>query len=156
MLKIVIMAGGKGVRFWPLSRSAKAKQFLSVLGPSTLIEQTLSRVSSLSKSVWILGSEKQKKFLKEATKAYSPFLFLEPEGRNTASCIGWAAWTFAQENPDDVVIFMPSDHWISPKKTFLKTLQLAVSSAKEQDKLVTLGIKPTSPHTGYGYIETEN
>lgn len=149
------MAGGKGVRFWPLSRAIKAKQFLSVIGSPTLIEQTLERIQHLSKSIWIAGSEQQRKLLISTTKNFKPHLLLEPEGRNTAACVGWSVWTLAQENPDDVVAFLPSDHWVQPNALYRKVIKNAVRLAQSSDNLITIGIKPTLPHTGYGYIETK-
>ena len=160
MIHAIIMAGGKGTRFWPLSRAVKAKQFLQIIGNRTLLEHTISRLHPLTKkeNTWIVGNHAQKKFF-ASLKGTVPTqqILLEPCGRNTAPCIGWAALEAFNKDPDATMIVLPADHFIDDTKRFRQTLKAATDHiAKHPDRLVTIGIQPTFPHTGYGYIQAED
>ena len=158
MIHAIIMAGGKGTRFWPLSRSIKAKQFLPILDNKPLINLTLERLDNFIplENRWIVGNAPQKEFLDKIPKHLinSENIFLEPQGKNTAPCIAWAARHIYQQDPEAILVILPSDHWISSTKQLQHTLNRAIEEAKK-NKLVTIGIPPTSPHTGYGYIQTK-
>ena len=156
----VILAGGSGTRFWPRSRRARAKQVLALDGERSMIQQTLERLKPLAglKKTWIITNE----YLAQEIADQLPGLpatqiVQEPVARNTAPACGLAAFLIERENPDAVLGVFPSDHVIGDEPRFLKALQkgIAVASAKESgDNIVVLGIEPTRPETGYGYIET--
>jgi mannose-1-phosphate guanylyltransferase len=159
MIHAMIMAGGKGTRFWPLSRNSKPKQFLNILTSKTLLEDTISRLKPFIKpdNVWILGNDAYKKHYRSilAPLPASQILY-EPEAKNTAACIGWAAIEVLRKDPDAIMVVLPSDHYIAPSASFRKLLKRAVDLVKAEDCLVTIGIIPTFPHTGYGYIEVDH
>lgn len=158
MIHTIIMAGGKGTRFWPLSRAIKAKQFLKMIDQKPLIDLTLERLEGLVpiENRWIVGNAYQTPYLKQIPDTLIAYdhIFLETRGRNTAPCIAWAARHIYKQDPDAILIILPSDHWVSSTEGFQETLKKALPLA-EQGRLVTIGIPPTSPHTGYGYIEAE-
>lgn len=153
----VIMAGGSGKRFWPASRKARPKQLLP-LAPGddrTLLRATLDRIASLvpSERVLVVTSEA----LAEATAAELSDLpreniLAEPMGRNTAPCIGWAAAHVARKDPDGTLLVLPADHHIGKEKAYLDVLRAGIEAAQSK-ALVTVGLKPTRPETGYGYLE---
>jgi mannose-1-phosphate guanylyltransferase len=152
----VIMAGGSGTRFWPLSRASRPKQFLP-LGSSdeALLAATVRRLERLvpAERILIVVAES----LVEETRRLVPqvaaaHVLAEPVGRNTAPCVGWAASVVAREDPTAVLAVLPADHHIGDEKTFTDTLAAAIDAAAGGD-LVTIGIRPTRPETGYGYIE---
>ncbi len=154
----MIMAGGIGTRFWPLSQPLKPKQFLNLIGNKPLICETIERIKPLTPNLehlWILGNR-----LHHPTLDALPYLIPknqvleEPFGKNTAACIGWAAIEAIRKDPDAVMVILPSDHWISPQDGFIRTIHKAVEIAKADNTLVTIGITPTFAHTGYGYIQT--
>ncbi|MFC1752791.1 mannose-1-phosphate guanylyltransferase [Thermoproteota archaeon] len=151
------MAGGKGTRFWPLSRADKAKQFIPITGTSSLLEQTIKRLphSILKDNIWILGNLEQAGFLSDLTLDIPQKQILyEPLSRNTAACIGWAAITLIEKDPDAIMVVLPSDHIIKEKKNFQSLIDHGVEFIKENPEvLLTFGITPQSAHTGYGYIE---
>ena len=153
----VIMAGGVGTRFWPLSTQKLPKQFHDMLGTgSTLIQQTFNRFENLipSKNILIATNQKYKDLVKEQLpKVTSKQLLLEPAMRNTAPCILYSAFKIYNENPDGIMVIAPSDHWIDDEKEFLKNIQTSFNFCSENEALMTLGIKPSSPNTGYGYIQ---
>ncbi len=157
-LYAVILAGGSGTRFWPLSRRANPKQFLNVTGQGTLLAETLKRIQPLvsGQNIMIVTGAL---YRKEIARQIIPFgipkanVLLEPQGKNTAPAILWAATRIHQLNPDAVIAVLPADHLILNPKNFLNVLQQAVKLAQE-NYLVTLGIVPTRPETGYGYLET--
>jgi mannose-1-phosphate guanylyltransferase len=152
---VVIMAGGKGERFWPLSTGNLPKPFLNITGDKTLIRLTVERamrIVPMAKIYVVLG----KKHLAVA-KRQLPFLppgnfIIEPEGRDTAPCIGLAAVTLLRKDSKATMIILPADHYITDIKGFAKTIKDGVKVAQKGDHLVTVGIKPTRPETGYGYI----
>ena len=152
----VIMAGGSGTRFWPLSRRAKPKQ-LQAIGPlpQTLLAATVDRIAERipAERTYVVTSEA----LAEATRKELPQLpkenvLAEPAARNTAPCIGWAATHIHQRDPDAILAVLPADHYIADVDSYLRVFATGVEAAAEGD-LVTIGIKPTQPETGYGYIE---
>ncbi|MFT5170833.1 MAG: mannose-1-phosphate guanylyltransferase [Candidatus Marinamargulisbacteria bacterium] len=160
MLHAVIMAGGKGTRFWPLSRSVKAKQFLNIIGEHSFLKQTVLRVNSLipNDNIWVVSNKHQKDYVDAEVGGMVPEsqVLLEPMGRNTAPCIGWAAAEIVAKDPDATMVILPSDHFIKEDDKFCDTLRAAADEAIANQTLVTIGIPPESPHTGYGYIEAKN
>tara|TARA_R110001583_G_scaffold311_8_gene2834 strand:- start:3947 stop:5023 length:1077 start_codon:yes stop_codon:yes gene_type:complete len=156
----VIMAGGIGSRFWPISTHKFPKQFHDMLGSGeTLIQQTFNRFENLipSKNIFIAtNKEYEKLVLEQLPKASVKQLLLEPAMRNTAPCILYSALKIYNENPNGVMIVAPSDHLIENEKEFLKNVQTSFDFCEEKDVLMTLGIKPTEPNTGYGYIQFSN
>ena len=159
MIFTVIMAGGKGTRFWPLSREIKAKQFLKLSNNNSLIENTISRMTGLSKpeEILVVSNKNQTKYLKKI-EALIPQknILKEPIGKNTLPCIAWAAIECLKKANDPIMVILPSDHHISPVKTFHSTINEAIKEVQENNTLVTLGIKPTHAHTGYGYIQVDD
>ena len=154
----VIMAGGVGTRFWPRSREGKSKQFLRILGNKSLIQSTLDRFKPLTslKNVYVVGNQLQAEALKEhVPEVESENILLEPMGKNTAPCIGLAALFVQQRDPDGVMVVSPADHLIQKEAIFRKTIKAAVKLAAERDVLVTVGIPPDRPATGYGYIQLD-
>ncbi|MEH6657366.1 mannose-1-phosphate guanylyltransferase [Leeuwenhoekiella marinoflava] len=160
----IIMAGGVGSRFWPLSKANYPKQFHDILGAGeTLIERTFGRLSQTvpADNVLVLTNEKYKTLVNEQLpKVKDENIVLEPAMRNTAPCILLAALKIYKANPKGVMIVAPSDHWIEDEKAFLTDLETAFKACEtdisEEKLLVTLGIEPTFPHTGYGYIQYES
>jgi mannose-1-phosphate guanylyltransferase/mannose-6-phosphate isomerase len=156
-LYVVILAGGSGTRFWPASRSAYPKQFLSLVGQTSMLQQTLARIQAKATAdhVYIVTNKRFSKIIEKQTAAFKvpkANILLEPSGKNTAPAIAWAASIINSRNPDAVMAVLPSDHLIANQKAFLTTIDQAVSLANE-NYLVTLGIVPTRPETGYGYIK---
>lgn len=153
----VLMAGGVGSRFWPVSTSQFPKQFHDMLGTGeTLIQKTFSRLTKIipRENILILTNELYNDIvLQQLPQVKQEQVLLEPAMRNTAPCILYASLKIQKENPDAIMIVAPSDHWIEDEDAFIDNLQLAFDYASKDDVLVTLGIKPTFPNTGYGYIE---
>lgn len=151
------MAGGVGVRFWPYSRNSKPKQFLDVLGTGkTLIQSTLERFLPICpiENIFVVTHEEHAGLVKEQLPQLSMDQILaEPMRKNTAACIAYASYKIEQINKDAVIVVSPSDHLILKENEFLDIIKKAVDQAKSEDKLITLGIKPTRPETGYGYIQ---
>ena len=151
----VIMAGGSGTRFWPLSRKAKPKQFLPLTGGKTMIAQTLDRVQGLaplSDSFVVCGALHAAPALKLLKGLPKGNVLVEPEARNTAPAIALACAHVAHRNPEGVLVVMPSDQHVADPRAFQLALRAAIDVAKT-GQIVTLGIKPTRPETGYGYIQ---
>ena len=151
------MAGGVGSRFWPVSTSDFPKQFHDMLGTGdTLIQKTFNRLARLipKENIVILTNQRYNHLileqLPEITKRQ---VVLEPAMRNTAACILYASLKIQKENPDALMIVAPSDHWIENEKAFSKNVQQAFNFCSKNSALITLGITPTFPNTGYGYIE---
>ena len=155
MFHMAIMAGGKGTRFWPLSRVKKAKQFLEIVGKKTLLAHTISRVSPIAKDrIWVIGNQGQSPHLSAIrSKLPKRHVLLEPFGRNTAPSIALAAIAMLKQDPDAIMAVLPADHMIDSPSKFRNTLQKAFQHVKKHDDFVTIGIPPTFAHTGYGYIE---
>lgn len=155
----VILAGGKGERFWPLSRKKKPKQFLCLDGTGiSLLQATAERLLGLAggwENLWVItaapiaaGVEEQLPNLALSN------LLVEPEGKDTAPAVAWASLEIAKHyGPDTVIGFFPADHWIGEQSDFEQTLKAAIAFAAQEASIVTLGIMPTEPATGYGYIE---
>ena len=151
----LILAGGRGERFWPVSRKGRPKQLLPILGDSPLIEATYERICPLipSSRLFIVSSRSlAPSITRLLTKLNDKNLLLEPSSLNTAPAIVYAAHVIAKRDPDGVMVVLPADHHISDQERFLETLKVAVKWA-QRDLLVTFGIVPTRPETGYGYIE---
>jgi mannose-1-phosphate guanylyltransferase len=152
----VILAGGRGTRFWPLSRKKRAKQLLALDGKQTMIQQTVARLLPLAppKRFWIITNDDLRLAISKQLPALPKAQVLaEPAGRNTAPAIGLAAFLLLRENPDAVIGMFPSDHVIADEKNYRKTLQRGIEIAASGENIVVLGIRPNRPETGYGYIE---
>jgi mannose-1-phosphate guanylyltransferase len=151
----VIIAGGTGTRFWPLSRARRPKQLLKILGPKSLAEETVERVTPLCgrDHILIVTVEDQLGALrKELRRLPSNGFLAEPEGKNTAPCIGLAALEAIRRRSDAIMVVLPADHWVADVDGFRRSLEAAVGLARETDQLITIGIRPDYPETGYGYI----
>ncbi len=153
----VIMAGGVGSRFWPMSTQEYPKQFHDMLGTgTTLIQQTFNRLSKTIPTENILISTNKRYedlVLEQLQSVDKKQLLLEPCMRNTAPCILYAALKIHNQNPNAIMIVAPSDHWIDDEKTFNKNLNESFEYCTSNDVLMTLGITPNTPNTGYGYIQ---
>jgi mannose-1-phosphate guanylyltransferase len=156
----VIMAGGIGSRFWPLSRNKKPKQFLDILGTgSSLLQQTFKRFKSVCppENVFIVTNKVYKSLILEQLPEMRPEnVLLEPLRRNTAPCIAYANHRILKENKNANIIVAPSDHLILNEDEFIRILNKALEFSKENNALLTLGIKPNRVETGYGYIQINN
>ena len=156
----ILMAGGVGSRFWPVSTESFPKQFHDMLGTGdTLIQKTFQRLNKLipTENIFILTNEKYNDLVLQQLPDVKPEqVVLEPAMRNTAPCILYASLKIQKENPDAVMIVAPSDHWIEDEAAFTQNVQQAFQFCEQNDALMTLGIKPTFPNTGYGYIECGN
>ena len=153
----VILAGGSGTRFWPRSRRARAKQVLALDGERSMIQQTVERLKPLSgpDHIWVVTNEFLAQEIADQLKGVPPSqIVCEPMARNTAPACGLAAFLIERENPDAVLGIFPSDHVIADEPRFLKALQKGIALAAAGENMVVLGIEPTRPETGYGYIET--
>ncbi len=152
----VIMAGGRGTRFWPRSREKKPKHLLDIISHRTIIQETVDRILPLIEPANILivtGRKHARMLIKQLPEIPLENIIIEPEGKNTAPCIGLAALHIQKKAGDDIMVVLPSDHAIADTDKFLQVINTAVQTAANEDALVTIGIKPTSPQTGYGYIE---
>ena len=153
----ILMAGGVGSRFWPVSTQDFPKQFHDMLGTGdTLIQKTFQRLSKLipKENIFILTNERYNDLvLEQLPEVTQRQVVLEPAMRNTAPCILYASLKIQKENPNAVMIVAPSDHWIEDEQTFSNNVQQAFDFCATNDALMTLGIQPTFPNTGYGYIE---
>ncbi|MYL22477.1 mannose-1-phosphate guanylyltransferase/mannose-6-phosphate isomerase [Halomonas alkaliantarctica] len=152
MIQPVILSGGSGTRLWPLSREQMPKQFLSLLGDTSLLQQTLKRLEGVSVATpMIVGGHAQRFLLAEQVREHHVMLVLEPEGRNTAPATASAALLAQQNGDDPLLLVMPADHVIEDLSAFQCSVAKAEALA-EAGYLVTLGVVPTHPETGYGYI----
>ena len=153
----VIMAGGIGSRFWPMSRSTFPKQFLDILGTGeTLIQQTFRRLSKLCPpdNILVVTNVKYKDLcLEQLSDILEDNILCEPSMRNTAPCIAYASFKINHKNPDANIIVAPSDHLISNEDEFSKIVADCFEVCSKKNVLLTLGIKPSRPDTGYGYIQ---
>jgi mannose-1-phosphate guanylyltransferase len=151
----VIMAGGSGTRFWPLSRRKRPKQLLTLFGEGTLLEQTLKRIQGLipPERTYILTNELLRDEVQRSLPGIPPDqVVAEPAARNTAPTIGLAAHEIRRRNPDGVMVVLPSDHVIRKSGVFRRCLSAACQFGSAEGRSVILGLKPTEPHTGYGYV----
>ncbi len=156
-LYTLIMAGGSGTRFWPRSKVAKPKQYLNIFGDDSLLQSTIKRFSIFTspENIYIVSGKNQAKVLEEQTSMLpKKNLIYEPVGKNTLPCIGLAAMFAEKENPDGIMVVSPSDHLIENDELFRDTVLAAAKIADERDGIVTIGITPTYPATGYGYVKT--
>ena len=156
----VIMAGGVGSRFWPVSTTQFPKQFHDMLGKGdSLLQRTFKRLSTLipKENILIATNAIYKELvLEQLPECTEKQLLLEPAMRNTAPCILYAALKIQQKDPNAVMVVAPSDHWIDDEQEFINNIQTAFDACEKNDILMTLGIQPNSPNTGYGYIKFEN
>ena len=148
----VVMAGGSGTRFWPASTRTRPKQLSRIVGERTMLQQTVDRVASWADQVMIITTAA----LVDETAAQLPdldpqFVIAEPRGRDTAPCVALAAEVVAAASPDAVMVLLPADHIIEPDDVFAASVQRGVSAA-EDGSLVTFGVEPRFPATGYGYL----
>lgn len=152
----VIMAGGGGTRFWPLSRKSRPKQFLNLSGKDTMVMDTALRLSKVAdkNDIFVVTSNAHRDMTIDLTKGTlsADHILGEPAARNTAACIGYAAMEIIKKYEDGVMVIVPSDHFIKNEDEFARVLKEGVKTATDKDALVTVGIKPTFPCTGYGYI----
>ena len=153
----VIMAGGIGSRFWPLSRTRKPKQFLDILGiGKTLLQQTYDRFAQIipKENIFIVSNEEYLEIILEQLRGIKPEqVLLEPMRRNTAPCIAYANYKIREIEPDANIVVAPSDHLIMKETDFLKVVEKGLDFITKDDVLLTLGIQPSRPETGYGYIQ---
>jgi mannose-1-phosphate guanylyltransferase len=152
----VILAGGRGTRFWPLSRKKRAKQLLALDGRQSMIQQTVARLRPMApaKRFWIITNhDLRPAILRQLPKLSKAQVLAEPAGRNTAPAIGLAAFLLLKSDPGGVIGMFPSDHVIADEKRYRDTLQRGIEIASSGENIVVLGIRPTRPETGYGYVE---
>ena len=153
----IIMAGGVGARFWPMSRTSRPKQFIDVLGVGkTLIRLTFERFRNIcpAENILVVTNGIYKDLvLDQLPELREQQVLCEPSRRNTAPCVAYANWKIKEENPDAIVVVAPSDHIILKEEEFTRNIITAMDAAQKNDWLVTLGIKPSRPDTGYGYIQ---
>ena len=156
---LVILAGGAGSRFWPISSEELPKQFLDILGCGrTLIQLTLERFNGLipKENVWVVTAEKYREFVMEQLPEIpSGNILCEPCRRNTAPCICYVSWKIKKLNTKANIVVSPSDHLVVDIQAFQSAIDDSLSFAAETDAVVTLGLKPTRPETGYGYIKAD-
>jgi mannose-1-phosphate guanylyltransferase len=152
----VILAGGRGTRFWPLSRKRRAKQLLALDGKQTMIQQTVTRLAPMAapSRFWIITNDHLRSAIqRQLPKLSSKQIVAEPAARNTAPAIGLAAFLLLRQDPKAVLGLFPSDHVIGDATQYRATLSQGIEIATEGDNIVVLGVRPTRPETGYGYIE---
>ncbi|PIB36785.1 mannose-1-phosphate guanylyltransferase [Reichenbachiella sp. 5M10] len=154
---IVIMAGGVGSRFWPYSRNSRPKQFIDVMGiGKSLLQMTYERFLSVSNkdNIIVVTNHDYADLVKEQLPELSEDQILcEPKRRNTAPCIAYAAYKIHKKDPKAVMVVTPADHVVLQEERFSRVATVAIDAATDTDKIVTVGIKPTRPETGYGYIQ---
>lgn len=152
----VILAGGRGTRFWPRSRSRTPKQLLNIVGKRTMLQQTADRLAPLvpHSRLWVVTNDAQAVAARRQLPAIAAgHILAEPVGRNTAAAIGLAAIHLARETSDALMAVLPADHYIAQPARYRRLVRAALRVADEADHLVVLGIPPMRPETGYGYIE---
>jgi mannose-1-phosphate guanylyltransferase len=152
----VILAGGRGTRFWPLSRQRRAKQLLALDGKQTMIQQTVARLLPLASPArfWVITNEYlQREIARQLPRLIKKQILAEPAARNTAPAIGLAAFILLKTDPDAVLGLFPSDHVIGDEKRYQAVLRAGIGIAAAGENIVVLGIRPTRAETGYGYIE---
>ncbi|MFQ5695624.1 MAG: mannose-1-phosphate guanylyltransferase, partial [Terriglobia bacterium] len=155
----IVIAGGYGTRFWPASRRARPKQFLPLVGKQSLLQQTYRRLRRIFPPgrIYVVGSAEHRRLLRQQLPDVpTGRLLLEPVGRNTAAAIALAAEHIGRDlghKPDAVLAVFPADHAIGQEARFLRIVRAALKAAADEDRMIVLGIPPTHPHTGYGYIE---
>jgi mannose-1-phosphate guanylyltransferase len=153
---VVLLAGGRGTRFWPRSRMRTPKQLLNIVGSRTMVRETLARLSPLfsAKNAWIVTNQEQRSAMRRALpEIAAPRILTEPAGVNTAAAIALAAIHLIHEHGDALMAVLPSDSYIADAAGYRALVQSALDLARTPGKLVVIGIPPTRPETGYGYIE---
>ena len=156
MIYGVILAGGRGERFWPLSRADKPKQFLKLTSDQTMLEETINRVASLipaDRIRIVAGESMSRHILSAASDVGTQQILTEPSGRNTCLAIGLSAVHLRQEDPEAVMVVLSTDHLIRPPEKLVRIIEHGCAIAVDDDALVTIGIVPTRPEIGYGYIK---
>jgi mannose-1-phosphate guanylyltransferase len=156
LIYALIMAGGKGERFWPLSRGGRPKQLLKITSDKTMLEETIIRMEGFipKDQIRIITGEDIRGDVEELLPDVDPkHIYVEPFGRNTCLAIAISAIMLQEEDPDAIMVVLSSDHLIKPKETLIHHLRSATEICKDQDWLITLGITPTRPETSYGYIK---
>ena len=152
----VIMAGGRGTRFWPRSRETKPKHLLDIVSSRTIVQETVDRIKPLipARNILIVtGKKHARELIRQLPEIPAQNIIIEPVGKNTAACIGLAALHILKKVPDAVMVVLPSDHAIGNTSEYLAIISAAAKVANQEEGLVTIGIKPTGPETGFGYIE---
>lgn len=156
---LVIMAGGVGSRFWPMSTPEKPKQFIDVLGTGrTLLQLTADRFTGICppENVWVVTAEKYRDIVKEQLPEVSDdHILLEPCMRNTAPCIAYVSWKIKKRYPEANLVVSASDHIVTDVEEFVRVIRKGLEFTESEDRILTLGMKPTRPETGYGYIKME-
>jgi mannose-1-phosphate guanylyltransferase len=153
----LIMAGGKGERFWPLSRTEKPKQLLKITSDKTMLEETIERMEEFipAERIRIITGQSMKTSICDILPEIdSSHVWTEPFGRNTCLAIAYSALKLQREDPEAIMVVLSSDHLIKPKEKLIDELKVAIEICQKGDYLITLGITPTRPESGYGYIET--
>ena len=156
MIYALILAGGKGTRLYPLSRANQPKQFLKVINNKSFLVNTVERITPLIKkdNIYVVTNRDYvEKIRDELSDVNSENIFTEPANKETATCIGLSAIKLLKKDNDAVMVVLPSDHHIDGQKDYLDTLSEAIEIANRRRGIVTIGITPTRPETGYGYIE---
>jgi mannose-1-phosphate guanylyltransferase len=153
----IIMAGGVGTRFWPMSTTKHPKQFLDILGTGeTLLQQTFERLSKICppENIYVVTSSSYEKLVaKQLPTILTENILCETARKNTAPCVAYASYKIHKKNPKAITIVAPSDHLIKKEEVFVKAIKSCFEKAEKENCLITLGIKPTRPDTGYGYIQ---
>lgn len=156
---LVIMAGGVGSRFWPMSTPEKPKQFIDVLGTGrTLLQLTADRFTGICppENVWVVTAEKYRDVVKEQLpEVPDDHILLEPCMRNTAPCIAYVSWKIKKRYPEANLVVSASDHIVTDVEEFVRVIRKGLEFTRSEDRILTLGMKPTRPETGYGYIKME-
>jgi len=154
----IIMAGGSGTRFWPKSREEKPKQFLSIFSRKSLLQSTVARFESIlpEENIFIIARESQRDIIQsQLPRLNEKNIILEPIGRDTGPCIGLATMMIHERDPNAVVIVTPADHLIRKKASFFKTVKAAEKLAERREGIITIGIIPDRPATGFGYVQID-
>ena len=153
---VVIMAGGRGERFWPQSRAKTPKHILPIVGSKSMLSQTLDRLAGFlpTSNIWVLTNQEQRNAVQECCSLLPPENVIgEPHGRDTAAAIGLSLILLQQRDPEATFAVLPADHYVQDQQNFQKVLETSFHIAESQKSLVTIGIEPNYPATGYGYIE---
>lgn len=156
MIYGLILAGGKGSRLYPLSRNNQPKQFLRIINEKSFLVNTVERIKPLidRENIYVVtNKDYENKIREEVPEINKNNIFIEPANKETATCIGLSAVKLLKQDADAIMVVLPSDHYIQGEKEYLDTLSQAVEMANKRRCIVTLGIEPTRPETGYGYIE---
>lgn len=155
----IIMAGGGGTRFWPLSRQDMPKQLLNLSGSDVMINETIKRIQQTIDidKIFIVTNSKQAEIMKNIVLSEFPKenILIEPAMKNTAACILYGAMYIMEKHGDGILSVFPSDHYVTQNEKFISTIEKAIDIVDNTDKIVTIGIEPTFPSTGYGYIKKE-